>query len=480
MKRRSAPGWLEAVVLLAMLFATMPVPGIAGQAATTAKLTSANSQNDLPASTAIQTNSSRSAIPCRAIRNLRELGPKLSFFTNTRTGDVLEYTVIGDAARSNDVLVMFPGTGQTLPDWPLQMLTNAKYSPLIRTTLAYMQSQDGSVSLCHSYRILLFDLPGVGKSPLQANVTSNQIANDIDAMLDDAARTYAIPTAQVDLIGWSLGTLDALKYALLAPKANPSRTVRNLALIAAKPGGNTEGFFDGNEAQCVSTILGALKSAPNDDRLFKDRLEKDAFELTFPYRNQKPYDGIDSGCTATIDGKNREIKLNVETTCALHEACRKSVVEQVLNQKTWPWSLSKGISSQLYVQQRELAFDYSLCYCATAGSDFQTSDCHCSLPAEMSESNGALCQTTSKPRNKPVSSHCAHLNISGTITVINGPEDLFIQYVYGKALVEAYQKELGANNARLVTFPGADGAGHGVLLQHPKWTQTQIWNAMNP
>ncbi len=425
-------------------------------------------------------HASKTPIPCRAIRNLRDLGRDLTFFTNPRTGDVLEYTVIGDAAQSDDVIVMFPGTGQTLPDWPIQMLTNAKYSPKIAGTLAYLRSKDGSASLCHSYRLLLFDLPGVGKSPLHGRITANQTVNDVDAMLDDAASTYGISTKQVDLLGWSLGTMYALKYALLAPKANPSRTVRDLLLIAAKPGGNTDGFFDGNEAQCVSTILSTLKTAASDDRFFTADLQKDAFELTFPYRNQKPYDGVDSGCTATIDAEKHAVKLNVETTCVDRAECRKAVAEQIVNQKTWPWSLTRGISDALYVQQRELAFDFSLCFCGAAGSGFQTSDCHCSQPPKMSDSNGALCRTTSHPPNQPVTTNCAPLDISGVITVINGPEDLFIQHVYGKALVEAYQRQFGAAKARLVTYPGNDGAGHGVLLQHPKWTQMQLWNAMNP
>jgi len=422
----------------------------------------------------------KTPFPCRGIGDLRELGRGLTFFTNPRTGDVLEYTVIGDAAQSDELIVMFPGTGEVLPDWPIQMLTNREYSPRIARTLAYLPSEDGTVSLCHDYRLLLLDLPGVGKSQLHGNVTADQTANDIDAMLDDATRTYGIPTSRVDLVGWSLGTLYVLKYAMLAPIANPSRVVRNLVLIAAKPGGNTNGVFDGNEAQCVSTILSALKSVPSGDRDFKIRLQTDAFALTFPYRNQKPYDGVDSGCTASVDVPKRELKLNVEFSCAHLATCRKTVAEQLLNRRTWPWSLMRGISDELYVQQRELAFDYSLCYCGAASPNFQTSDCHCSQPAQMSEANGGVCQTAADPPNQPVSTNCAPLHIAGAMTVINGPEDLYIQHVYGKALVEGYRQQLGEQNVRLVTYPGKDGAGHGVLLQHPKWTQMQIWNALNP
>ena len=337
-----------------------------------------------------------------------------------------------------------------------------------------------SVSLCHDYRLLLLDLPGVGKSQLHGNATANQTVEDVDALLDDAGRTYGISTSHVDLVGWSLGTMYALKYALLAPVANPSRTVRNLVLIAAKPGGSTNGVFDGNEAQCVSTILSALKSVPADDREFKLRLQAKAFELTFPYRDQKPYDGVDSGCTASVDVANRELTLNAETSCLDLVTCRRTVSEQLVNRRTWPWSLTGGIPDELYVQQRELAFDYSLCYCGAADAKFQTSDCHCSAPAQMSETNGGVCQTSANPLNRPVSTNCAPIHIGGGMTVINGPEDLYIQHVYGKALVDAYQRQLGEQRVRLVTYPGKDGAGHGVLLQHPKWTQMQIWSALNP
>jgi hypothetical protein len=65
-----------------------------------------------------------------------------------------------------------------------------------------------------------------------------------------------------------------------------------------------------------------------------------------------------------------------------------------------------------------------------------------------------------------MSTNCVALSIDGKINVINGPEDLFIQYLYGEELVTAYQQMYGANAATIATYPGSDGAGHGVLLQH--------------
>jgi pimeloyl-ACP methyl ester carboxylesterase len=73
---------------------------------------------------------------------------------------------------------------------------------------------------------------------------------------------------------------------------------------------------------------------------------------------------------------------------------------------------------------------------------------------------------------------CTPLHIRDRLTVINGRQDLYIQWTYGKALVEGYQRLLGPNRAVLVTYPGADGAGHGVLVQHPKWVQEQIYAAL--
>jgi pimeloyl-ACP methyl ester carboxylesterase len=73
----------------------------------------------------------------------------------------------------------------------------------------------------------------------------------------------------------------------------------------------------------------------------------------------------------------------------------------------------------------------------------------------------------------PSCSRCAPLQIAGGLTVLNGREDLFIQWTHGRALVRAYQESLG-ERAQLVTYDGADGAGHGLLLQHPRWVQEQI------
>jgi hypothetical protein len=42
-------------------------------------------------------------VRCSEVRTLRQLRDRLSVATNARTGDSVEYLVIGDAERSNDL-----------------------------------------------------------------------------------------------------------------------------------------------------------------------------------------------------------------------------------------------------------------------------------------------------------------------------------------------------------------------------------------
>ena len=422
---------------------------------------------------------SKKPIACSQLRELRDLAPQLQLFTNRRTGDTFDYLVMGDGALSDDVIVMFNGTGEIVPDWPIQMITNSTASPQIVGTEAYDPLQDANISLCHDYRLVMFDYPGVGRSQLTGNVTFDDISNDVDAMLDEVHRRYHIPTDKVHPMGWSLGTIAALKYAFVAPASNPKRKLGNLILVATKPGGNTDGFFDGNESACVMTLFDEIKNNPDLDKSFKRELDKDLFQLTFPYVGQTPNNGPNSGCTATIID-NSAATLNVTLNCPLESECDRNQLVQEANRNASPWSLTEGTDYNLFVQQRELATDSSLCYCSTPGPNFTSTNCSCSgISPQMSSTNGEVCQTVSPQPNTPMSSNCVKLDISGKINVINGPEDLFIQYVYGQELVTAYQTMFGANAATIATYPGSDGAGHGILLQHPKWTQEQIFQAAN-
>lgn len=425
----------------------------------------------------------KTPVACAQLRTLRALNTELTYFTNPRTGDKLDYLVLGDAAKSDEVIVMFNGTGGILPDWPIEMITNSASSPKIVKTPAYNPAEDGAISLCHDYRMVMFDYPGVGRSQLKGNVTFDDIANDVDAILDDVATRYNISTDKVDPLGWSLGSVGALKYAFLSPMANPLRKIGNVILIATKPGGNTDGNIDGNQADCVSTIFDELKDNTDLSTSFKRMLASDQYKLTFPFVGQTPNTGLNSGCEATIE-KNR-VKLNVTLDCPRGSECQKNLTAQVFNRKRPPWSRTGGVNHTLFLQQRELDVDYSLCSCSTAAANFTSTGCVCSgIAPQMSSSNGGVCSTTETPPppnaalNVPISTDCVPINITGKINVINGPEDLLIQYVYGQELVSAYQQIYGANAATIATYPGSDGAGHAVLLQHPMWTQEQIFTAM--
>jgi len=149
-------------------------------------------------------------------------------------------------------------------------------------------------------------------------------------------------------MGWSLGTVAALKYTFVAPTANPKRKIGNLILIATKPGGNTDGFFDGNEASCVMTLFDELKNNPDLDSSFKRELDLDLFQLTFPYAGQTPNSGPNSGCTATI-GDNTAT-LNVTLNCPIDSECDRNQLVQEANRNTSPWSITGGTDYSLFVQ----------------------------------------------------------------------------------------------------------------------------------
>lgn len=418
-------------------------------------------------------------VPCDQLRNLRDLAPDLQYVTNPNTGDTLDYVVIGDAAKSNDLLVFFNGTGQILPDWPIQMLTNSTYSPAIVDTVGYKASEDGPVSLCHDYHLLLFDYPGVGEDRLhQKQVTKDQVANDVDAMLQDASTRYGISTQVVDPVGWSLGTTDALKFSLLSPKARPGRAIRNIVLIATDPGGYTTpaGYGTGpaspDEGACIGTMFGALKTA-SSSRL-KLQLSDLLTKLVFPYVGQTARDnGTRSRCTATV--LDNQVELSVTPSCTVANNCKAFVINSLLNRATLPWFLTHGVNHALYLQQRAQGNDWAVDYCGAAGPAFASIDCESYGAVLQSVTNGGVCRTNTSLINHPVAIRCADLHFTGRIGVLNGYEDLYVQWTYGKALVDAYNRKR-PGSAVLLTYRGK--AGHGILIQHPMWTQDSIEKIM--
>jgi hypothetical protein len=157
----------------------------------------------------------------------------------------------GNGWVGSEVIVMFNGTKGVLADWPIQMLTNSRASPLIVGTDGYSPQEDGVVSLCHDYRLV-----------------------------------------------------------------------------------------------------------------FKGTLDNTSFDLLFPYVGEPPNNGATIDCTATIDSTAQTVTLNVTPNCPNGSECAMNLAVQGANRVTSPWSMTKGVSADLFVQQRETDDDYSLCYCA--------------------------------------------------------------------------------------------------------------------
>jgi pimeloyl-ACP methyl ester carboxylesterase len=420
------------------------------------------------------------AVACADLRELRDLGSQLVLVENPRTGNTLEYIVVGDGADSDEVLVLFPGTAGILPDWPTQMITNATASPRIVDTPSYDPQQNADVSLCHSYRLLLFDYAGVGDGNAAIEQTFDSTASDVDALLDDAATRYGISTSDVSPIGWSLGSNASLKFAYLSAASAPQRQIHDVVLIATRPGGGTDPEAIGNQAQCVTALLDALQQ-PISDSAFQTRLETLGFQLTFPYVGQQPYDGASSGCTGSVDVSSASIELSVSPDpCLPGTECARMYADQLANRETEPWSKTGGVPFDVYLNQRAFDSDYDACSCAAGGPDFTSEDCTCYAPVQISSTNGGVCQCEAAPGEpqSPMCSSCIDLRNDGKVTVINGPDDMFVQWTYGRELVRAYQAQYGDDKAAIVTYSGAGGAGHGILLQHPGWTQEQIFAAL--
>lgn len=418
---------------------------------------------------ALRGRATETVIPCSQLETLRQLHLRLKVYKNPSTGDSLEYFVVGDGALSKDVLAMFPGTGQTIADWPAQLITNSQYSPKIVHSVGYQKSEDGPVSLCHNYRLVFFDYPGVGETPSQPNVNKDDDANDVDALLGHVAATTGIHTDRVDPVGWSLGSTNALKYAFLSPVSRPSRTIGNVILMAVGPGGNTDGTPSNNSGACVSTLF--AESLYYGSSSVEKQITTDLSELIFPFEGQtRSENGSNSTCTAKVDSSG--VTLSVTPECTELNLCKAYIEEAVLSDETPPWKTTGGIGQQVYLEEREQSNDWYTNYCRHAGAGFTSLDCVTSGKVEMSATNGGVCKTDTSNANKPVATECAQFHVSGRILAITGYEDLYDQWTYARALVEGLNRSNGSGTALWAVYPGS--AGHGSLIQHPKWMQAQI------
>lgn len=410
-----------------------------------------------------------SAVACGQLSTLRALHGQLQVAKNAATGNAIEYLVVGDGARSNDVLVYFPGTGQMVPGWPIQLITNRKYSPRIARTPGYRREEDGSLSLCHDYRLAFFDYPGVGLTA-RSRFTKDDVASDVDAMLQDITRKYRISTAVVDPIGWSLGTTNALKYAFLSPVARPSRRIHNVILYSAHGGGSEQAGGSG-QASCVLTLFDAsLVTSGKLNLDIKGMLTK----LIFPFAGQTPDEnGTESNCHARVT--KQSAVLNVDPVCTIANGCRSYIASYLAGVLTDPWRRTKGIDDNVYAQERQQSGDWNVVYCARALPHFVSSGCTAYGTVQQSVTNGGICKTNTSNVDRPVSVVCDTLDITGKVTTMDGYEDLLVQWKYDKALVDGLNAAK-PNAASLRIYPGS--AGHGLLIEHPGWAEAQTSAAM--
>lgn len=359
-------------------------------------------------------------IPCAQLITLRQLHNRLTVFKNPSTGDSVEYFVIGDGAVGNDLLLMSPGTAQTLAGWPVQLITNKEYSPNIVGTLGFKSSENGTVSLCHNYRMLFFDYPGVGETPYRANLTRDAVASDIDAVLANAHATLGVDTSRVDPLGWSLGTTMAMKYAFLSPVARPSVAIHNIVLIATGPGGSLQGQETHDSASCVKTLFNdSLNYSGSIGKEIKEKLSG----LIFPYYGQTATEsGTRSDCTASVDASS--VTISVKLDCTIFNNCKPYFNSVLLDNKTYPWIRTNGIGNKVYAEERALASDWYVNYCAHAGPNFTSLDCSSYGPVEISKTNGGICKTDTSNPDLPIASDCDRIHLTGKITVIVGFEDL--------------------------------------------------------
>ncbi|HTA40426.1 MAG TPA: alpha/beta hydrolase [Candidatus Acidoferrales bacterium] len=419
----------------------------------------------------LRDRSREAPVACRDLRSMRELNRDLRVVKNPRTGDSLEYAVVGEGAKRDEVLVFFPGTGQTIADWPMQMITNSKYSPNIVRAIGYRAGEDATVSLCHEYRLVFFDYPGVGVTPYRATATHDAVASDVDAMLQRVGQRFGIATDTVDPVGWSLGTAFSLKYAFLSPVSRPQRNIHDLFLIAAGPGGSEQAQVDADNAACVTSLFDAAETATGS---LGNEIKGNLTKLLFPYKGQTPKEnGTNSNCTATISSQS--VTLNVTPDCTIVNGCKGFTDLGFLGLETYPWKRSKGVSGSTYILQRHQDNDFDVAYCAKAGTGFRSEDCTAYGPIEQSIADGGVCRTDTSNPDRPVSSNCVRLNVTGNVMLYDGFEDIFTQWTYDRAL-ERGLNAVRPGIAQLQLYPG--GANHGLMMQHPRWVQTNIQKAL--
>ena len=411
-----------------------------------------------------------STVPCSEIVDtLKDFQDQVQTTSiNSETGDTMNYLVVGNP-QAREAILFIPGTSGTLPDWPVQLFTNSTSSPNLERE--YPKAEN---SLCSEYALIFIDYPGVGGSQLGGTLSFENMSRDISQVLREVTGKHGIRIRQLHVLGWSLGSLAALKFATYNFDHTPIGT---LFLSGSKPGGGA----DGNISGCVEEAFDLSETV---DSIL---LEFTIFSLLFPYENQIPYNGESDACT----GLNVLFQPNItfepceilgdctSTPCTQEEMCGRTLdlfVDNRLSGSKW----EGGVPNSVFIQERDLVASYDDCTCFP-----DNSSCTCeSTASDVNPNDGGVCKCLQTDPNiaqcfsmSPGSGlGCADLSTTRNILVFNAKEDIFIQWLYGEYLVQGYN-EIESGFAELINYDQDQGiqAGHGLPFQAPAWMQDKIY-----
>jgi pimeloyl-ACP methyl ester carboxylesterase len=407
-----------------------------------------------------------------------------------------------------ETLVFFNGTSQITPDWPVAMLTNS------------------NGSLCTDSALIFADYPGIGGTvnPAKAEFTFDNISNNVYHLLANLTAYQGFSIQSVNPIGWSLGSLAALKFASLASVnqefANSGMSIHNLFLIATKPGGDynsgaaqnpsscsTTGPIPGPQprmigstayytatggaAMCVTAVLNQLGS-DGSDWDSSTSLKSSLVGVMFPYtytssgQSQGPYGTGNprTVCADTITNNevtalcNLEVNQSITTSCSASSssACSTTLALYKANREGYPYI--ENISFDQFDRQRSINFTFDYGYCRGAATDSWTSTGCLFNPTQTSNSlysaplivNGSPCtaSVSNGPNYAPLVNSCPALPNSAfdKMYIFNAQEDLFIRNDYGKALCAWFNYPYNPNNLKCV-LTTYQNSGHGVMYDQP-------------
>lgn len=426
---------------------------------------------------------------------LRHLVSKNAATLTTDDNEILFLAIQPDSATATakHAIVFFNGTSGIMTDWPFHMI---------------QKSDLGSESLCADTTLVFFDYPGIGGTTFNADTfTFDAFARIVDSLVTHLNGELDTKIEVVHPLGWSLGALAALKYAALAG-GNGDLAIGNVFLIAAKAGGDVTSTQQtalndratGHQALCVTQVTCALGQQDNYVAAIKETM----FGLTFPYYDdsgtaQSAYTGSsdticeaanlpdpgtgDECVTTTIDSVTlrKDGTTPIQTACQAGEAgCPAAAVEYGLNRLAHPYATCQGLCFDVYVQQRKIVNDWNFSHCQQAGTEWSSEKCTANPNFSLTDAtaNSGVCATVvpdGQPQN-PTSSSCMSLeHIQGQLIVMNGLRDMFIQPIYGEALVDAYEGDAPS----AVYQPYSEKpAGHAVLITAPVWVNGIVADAM--